>query len=93
LAGLGRVAREQDRRALPLRRSDRGYGTAEMQRDRVILCTVERVVVELVARRDLDDPPEVHDRDPVRDVPDDREVVRDEEVRELELAPGAPPAG
>ncbi len=35
--------------------------------------------------RDLDDLAEVHDRDPVRDVADDREVVRDEEVRQLEV--------
>ena len=46
---------------------------------------MERVVVELVGRRDLDDRAEVHDRDPVGDVADDREVVRDEEVREVEL--------
>ena len=35
--------------------------------------------------RDLDDPAEVHDGDPVGDVTDDREVVGDEEVGEVEL--------
>ena len=47
---------------------------------------MERVVVELLGRRDLDDLAEVHDRDPVGDVPDDGQVVRDEEVREVEVA-------
>ncbi len=37
-------------------------------------------------RRDLDDAAEVHHRDARRDVLDDREVVRDEEVREAEAA-------
>ena len=44
-----------------------------------------RLLVQLARRRHLDDAAEVHDRDPVRDVPDDREVVRDEQVREVEL--------
>ena len=33
----------------------------------------------------LDDPPEIHHRDPVADVLDDRDVVGDEQVRELVL--------
>ena len=37
-------------------------------------------------RRRLDDPAEVHDRDGVGDVADDREVVRDQQQAELELA-------
>jgi hypothetical protein len=75
------VAFEEDRRPLPLdlRVGDRNRGE---QRDRV---RVERVVVEIVRGRELHDLPQVHHRDPVRDVPDDREVVRDEEVRELEV--------
>ena len=47
---------------------------------------MERVLVQVVRRRQLHDLAEVHDRDPVGDVPDDCEVVRDEEVREAELA-------
>ena len=35
---------------------------------------------------DLDDPAEVHDRDAVGDVADEREVVRDEEVGQPEVA-------
>jgi hypothetical protein len=35
-------------------------------------------------RRDLDDHAEVHDRDPIGDVANDGQVVRDEEVREVE---------
>ena len=46
---------------------------------------MERVVVELLGRRDLDDPAEVHDRDPVGDVADDGQVVRDEEVGKVEV--------
>ncbi len=42
-------------------------------------CGEERALV-----RDLDDAPEVHHRDAVRDVLDHREVVRDEDVREAE---------
>jgi len=38
------------------------------------------------ARREFDDAAEVHDADAVRDVVDDRKVVRDEEVREAHLA-------
>ena len=37
------------------------------------------------SRAELDDLAEVHHRDPVRDVPDDGEVVRDEQVRRVEL--------
>ena len=44
-----------------------------------------RVVEDRVGVAVLDDVPEVHDRDPVRDVPDDAEVVRDEEVGEVEV--------
>ena len=47
---------------------------------------MERVVVEVVGGRELHDLAEVHDRDPVGDVPDDGEVVRDEEVGEVEVA-------
>ena len=36
-------------------------------------------------RPSLDDAPDVHDRDPVGDLADHREVVRDEDVREVEV--------
>ena len=42
--------------------------------------------IEVVARRHLADPAEVHDHDPVADVTHHREVVRDEEIGEVELA-------
>jgi hypothetical protein len=45
---------------------------------------VQRVVVEVVGGGDLHDLAEIHDRDPVGDVPHHREVVRDEEVRQVE---------
>ena len=47
---------------------------------------MERRRPELLRRRALDDLAEVHDRDGVGDVADDREVVRDEQEAELELA-------
>jgi hypothetical protein len=46
---------------------------------------VDRVVVDLLGRAELDDLPQVHDRDPVGDVTNDAEVVRDEDIREPEL--------
>ena len=45
----------------------------------------DRPRVELLRRRELDELAEVHDRDPVGDVADDAEVVRDEDVGEVEL--------
>ncbi len=42
-------------------------------------------LVQRLAVRQLDDLAEVHHGDAVRDVPDDREVVRDDHVRETEL--------
>jgi len=47
---------------------------------------MRRVLVDLLARPDLDDLPEVHHGHAVRDVADDGQVVRDEEVREPEIA-------
>jgi hypothetical protein len=46
---------------------------------------VRRRLVEAVAVGELGDVAEVHHRDPVGDVPDDREVVRDEQVGEVEV--------
>ena len=46
---------------------------------------MNRALVEDVHRRLLDDHAEVHDGDPVRDVADDAEIVRDEDVGEPEL--------
>ena len=44
-----------------------------------------RVLVEELRAADLDDAADVHDRDPVGDLADHREVVRDEDVGEVEL--------
>ena len=51
---------------------------------------MRRARVDLLARPHFHDLAEVHDRDPVGDVANDREVVRDEEVGEAEvvLEPG-----
>ena len=45
-----------------------------------------RLAVERLGVDELDDAPEVHDRDAVRDLADHREVVRDEDVGQVELA-------
>ena len=45
------------------------------------------------AGADLDDLAQVHDRDPVADVPHDRQVVRDEQVGQAEVAAAGPRAG
>src|SRR5919201_632744 len=45
---------------------------------------MERVVEELVAIRQLDNPPEIHYRDALAQMPDDRKVVSDEQVGEPE---------
>src|SRR5579884_2172200 len=53
------------------------------QRGRV---RVTRMLVQALRGADLEDPAEVHDGDPVGDLPDHREVGGDEDVREPELA-------
>ena len=64
------------------RRRGWGSGTAREQRHRV---RVPGRRVERVDVGDLDDLAEVHHRDAVADVLDDREVVGDEEIRQPEL--------
>ena len=49
---------------------------------------MERVDVEIVRRSDLDDLPEVHHRDSFGDAANDREIVRDEQIRQPELLSG-----
>ena len=44
-----------------------------------------RMLVDRLAVADLDDAAEVHDRDPVGDLADHREVVRDEDVGQVEV--------
>src|SRR5215212_7434123 len=46
---------------------------------------VRRVLVDIVDRADLHDLAQIHHRYPIRDVPDHRKVVRDEEVGQREL--------
>ena len=46
---------------------------------------MSRPLEQLVPRRDLDDPTEVHHPDPVADVAHDRQVVGDEQVRQPQL--------
>ena len=83
----GRVA--DDRGSLGhASRNELGDGAEQALRVRVA-----RIREELVHRRRLDDPAEVHHRDPVADVADDRHVVRDQEQRQPELRRAAPRAG
>ena len=60
-----------------------GVGDRRQEGDRV---RVARVAVELLDRALLDELAEVHHADPVAEVLDDREVVADEEVRQVEVA-------
>src|SRR5829696_8314619 len=46
---------------------------------------MRRVLVDIVDRTDLHDLAQIHHRYPIRDVPDHRKVVRDEEVGQREL--------
>ena len=59
-----------------------GPGAAGEQRARI---RMQRRLVDRLRRTDLDDVPEIHDGNPVGDVPHDRQIVRDEQVREAEL--------
>ena len=74
---VGRLAGEDLRLHLRRLRDDRE------QRARVGMA---RVAEQLLGRALLDDPAEVHDRDPVGDVPGQPEVVRDDEDRHARLA-------
>ena len=47
---------------------------------------VLRVLVQLVGVRDLDDLAEVHDGDALGNVPHDKKVMRDEQIRNAELS-------
>ena len=58
-----------------------GHRDGAHQRARV---GVQRLLVQVVGRRLLDQRPEVHDADDVADVPDDGEVVGDDQVGEPE---------
>ena len=93
-AGRGRVdgrrhvAAEHD--PLPLadrRRSSRAAAPPRAARRCTDGAGARRASSELA---DLDDAAEVHDRDPVGDLADHREVVRDEDVGEVELVLEAP---
>src|SRR6266545_416634 len=63
-----------------LPRIGNGYG-----REQGLRVLIGRVLVDVLRVAHLDDLPSVHDRDPVAHRPDHCEVVRDEEVREVEL--------
>ena len=88
-AGDGQVAGEQDPlpAVLDLRVRHRHR---RQQRPGV---RVQRVVVERLRRRLLDQRAEVHHADPVADVPDHGQVVRDHQVGQARARPAAPPAG
>ena len=60
-------------------RSGRGRSTRVIEPEQPPRVRVLRVVEDLVDRALLDDPPGVHDGDPVGDVGDDAEVVRHED--------------
>src|SRR5438270_2813714 len=78
IRGAGHVALEDDPLALPsLRRLfDRHRGEERLR------VRMRGPLVDVLLRAELDDLAEVHDGDAVRDVPDEREIVRNEEVSE-----------
>ena len=86
-AALRRVDRARDvaleHDPLPLLRQI-GIGNRH-RREQRLRVGHDRPRVELLGRRQLDELPEVHHRDPVAHVADDAEIVGDEEIRQLEL--------
>ena len=83
-AAAGRDARRVGRLAgEDLRRHPLALGHDRQQRARVRMARVRQ---QLLGRPLLDDPAEVHDRDPVGDVPREPEVVGDDEDRDAGLA-------
>ena len=79
--GRRHVAHQHDLLALAAQRRV-GHRHGRQQRLGV---RVRRAGVDLVLRPQLGHPAEVHDADPVRDVPHDGQVVGDEDVRQAEL--------
>ena len=63
------------------------------RREQRLRVRMGRALVDVVARADLDDLAEVHHGDPVGHVADDGQVVRDEDVRQAEVAAAATRAG
>ena len=80
-AGLGTSPSSTIRLRLP-RWPGSSIGTAESS---ACVYGCDGLLVDVVPRPDLDDLAEVHHRDVVGDVPHDREVVRDEDVRQPEV--------
>ena len=74
IGGARDLAREAD--ALPRRAFERGDGGQQRLRVRMV-----RPAEHVLGRADLHQPAEVQDGDPVGQVADDAEIVRDEEVR------------
>ena len=46
---------------------------------------MQRPLEQIVAGRQFDDPPDIHDRDPVADMPDDAQIVGDEDETQFAL--------
>ena len=81
LAGARHLALEQHALALPLQRRV-GDGNRRQQRLRI---GVQRLLVEFRAGRQLHQLAEIHDRHAGRDVADHAEVMRDEQVGQLQV--------
>src|SRR5687768_12964158 len=78
----GEIACDDDTLAVFL---DCGIGNRDGQKQRLRIRML-RVIVQFVGRPDLDDLAEVHHGHAVADMPDHREVVRDEQVRQVEFS-------
>ena len=79
--GARNVALEHD----PLALAAQVRGLDRNGREKRLRVRVHGRLVELLSSPDLHDPPEVHHRDAVGNVSDDREVVRNEDVGEPEI--------
>src|SRR5215813_7854639 len=80
LDGARHVASENDALAA---RSRIGY---RHRREQCLRVRVQRIAEEFVFRSELDNAAEIHHRDPVADVLDDRQIVCDEKIRQPKLA-------
>src|SRR5215472_8100282 len=80
LDGARHVARQNDALAA---RSRIGY---RHRREQCLRVRVQRIAEEFVFRGELDNAAEIHHGDTIADVLDDRQIVRDEKIRQPELA-------
>ena len=55
------------------------------RRQQRLTVRMRRIIVQRIPIRQLDNNPQIHDRNPVADMPDHRQVVRDKEIRQVQF--------